>query len=273
MSNHTPDRISSKRRCSTLAMFENARRPRKKKGLSKPYVFKKKPLEKLIAIKPAEDANTPKTNFEELDELLKPRDFTNMLENAPVSLLPLLILQGDINSANAAPVRAKYASKTFPLPKSKQRLKLRVSALLPVVKRLLEGAEELSYHYTRASAQRKLLKNATMSSSEHWDVRWDEYVGGFYGFRRQAFISELIQAEYADLLPKIRNKTISYWSPDMFCMYVLANEIILRLIMEDMQLLKQETETVMKETADYGCHIADEQEFTDDLNLAEFQVL
>lgn len=262
-----------------LSIFEKSRRPRSKKSLPKklPYVHKKKPQEKLINIQPLKTTTStvePKNvNFEKLDYLLQSSKDAPSLKETPVSSLPQQILKGDMDSTKIEAISQKYQAKKFPLPDSKQKLKDRVAVLLPIIPKLLEGDEVLSYHYTLASEQRKKLKNATMSSDERWDVRWDDYMGGFYGFRRQAFILALIQKKHADLLAKTKNKTTTYWSTDMFCTYVLANEIILRLIMEDMGLEKNEAEQVMKDTIDYGCHVADTQDFSDDLDFDEFQVI
>lgn len=259
-----------------LSIFEGSRRPKSKKALPRklPYIHKKKPHEKLISIQPTATTVEPqKLSFKKLDDILRSSKGPPSLKEAPTSSLPLQILKGDMDSINIEAISQKYQSQKFPLPDSKQKLKDRVSSLLPIIPKLLEGNELLSYHYTLASEQRKKLKNATMSSNERWDVRWDDYMGGFYGFRRQAFILALVQKEHADLLSKTKNKTMTYWSTDMFCTYVLANEIILRLIMEDMKLQKSEAERVMKDSIDYGCHIADSQDFADDLKFEEFQVM
>ncbi|WPK25419.1 hypothetical protein PUMCH_002732 [Australozyma saopauloensis] len=260
----------------TLSIFENARRPNKKK-LSvhkKVYVHKKKPVEQLIAIEPlVGKSNMKSENFAKLDILLQEKNRSSLLENTEISQLPLQILKGDLDSTKTEEIRKKYSSKKFSVPISKKELKSRVSQVLPIIPKLLEGKEELSYHYTHASEQRKKLPHTTMTSNERWDIPWDRYIGGYYGLRRQTFISTLIQAEYSGLLAKTKNKTLNYWTQDMFCTYVLANEVILRLIMDDMSLLKAEAEKLMKETVDYGCHVADEEEFADDLNFEEFQVL
>lgn len=269
-----------------LNIFENSRKPHKKKFFvhkKSPYVHKKKPQEELITIKPIsiDKAKSIKESskaekFIELDTLLNADNKTaNFIKNAPLSLLPQQILKGDMDSTKTDTIRKKYASRpsSLPLPKSKNELKKRVSETISIIPSLLDGTEELSYHYTRASEQRKQLKNATMSSNERWDIDWSKYIGGFYGLRRQTFISTLIQSKYAELLSKNRNKTVLYWSTDMFCTYVLANEIILRLIMADTGKTKEEAEDMMKDTVDYGSHIADDEIFADDLNFEEFQVI
>lgn len=260
-----------------LSVFTASRKLHKKNrlGLKKvPYIHKEKPQEQLISVKLLDTkALLKEENFKIIDDLLRDEKNSTCFNEAPLSQLPHKILKGDIDSAKTGSVREKYNERSFPLPKSKTQLKSRVESLLPVIPRLLAGEEELSYHYTLASAQRKRLRNSSMSASERWDIQWAKYVGGFYGLRRQTFISTLIQEEYADILAKNRNKTLSYWYADMFCTYVLANEIILRLMMEDLLLLKKEAEKLMKETVDYGTHVADEEIFADDLTFEEFKVI
>lgn len=283
---NSPNNGLTKAKSSNLPLniFESSRKPHKKKFTvhkKVPYVHKKKPQEELIKIKTgsigaaASIGLKPKAeNFIELDSLLKGNNKTaTSIKNAPLSLLPQQILTGDMDSTKTDAIREKYASKPLPLPQSKKELKKRVSEIIAIIPSLLDGTEELSYHYTRASEQRKQLKNATMSSNERWDVDWSRYIGGFYGLRRQTFISTLIQTKYAELLSKNRNKTVLYWSADMFCTYVLANEIILRLVMADTGSSKEEAEKIMKDTVDYGSHIADEETFADDLSFEEFQVI
>lgn len=264
-----------------LSVFESSRKPHKKRLLANkkiPYIYKKKPQEQLISIESCKIQKKPKDV--QLEKLLKlesllsePKNDVASLKDVPVSLLPQQIIKGHMDSTKLDDIRIKYALADFPLPKSKTELKKRVACISSIIPKLLNGEEELSYHYTLALEQRKSLKNTTMSSSERWDISWEKYIGGFYGLRRQSFISTLIQTEFATLLRENRNKTIAYWSPDMFSTYVLANEIILRLVMDDMKLLKKEAEQLLRDTVDFGSHLADEREFADDLAFEEFQVL
>lgn len=256
-----------------LALFETARRPRKNKaGVvlkgKKPYIYKKEKQEELIKIAPAKAPAVQPQNFLELDRLLS-QPVAVARPAVQASSLPNAILEGRLESTKKDGVRAKYAKRTFALPTSKRALKARVAKHLPVIPRLLAGEEELSFYYTLAHLQRKGLPHKTMTLAERWDIRWDRYVCGFYGLRRQQFISTLIQAAHNDVLAKSTNKTIMYWTPDMFSTYVLANEVILRIVGEDTGLDRGAVEKLMRETADYGCHLADEIELEDDLDFGE----
>lgn len=252
----------------TAAIFEKSRKPHRKK----PFIYKKEDSEQLITVptkKPLRDNKLPaQLQFDKLDKLLsadvaatsKPQQFSN---------LPHDIVRGNFEQINADKVQQKYKDTVFPLPKSKATLKKRSEKHLDIIPRILAGEEELSFYYTLALEQRKHLKHLTMTLEERWDIKWEKYVGGFYGLQRQLFISTLIQTRFNDLLAKSSNKTVKYWTPDMFATYVLANEIIIQLVMEDMDVTKPEAEKLLKDTIDYGCKLADDQEFADDLDFGE----
>lgn len=164
-------------------------------------------------------------------------------------------------------VALKYRHAALPLPRSKKTLRARAEKLMPVIPRLLAGDEPLSFYYTLAVDQRRRLGHAQMTQAERWDITWNQYVGGFYGLRRQLFVGALVYARFRARLARSTNKTILYWAPDMFCTYVLANEIILRLVMEDMEVDHTEAERLLRTTGDYGCHVADHEELVDDLEF------
>lgn len=258
-----------------LAVFENSRRPHRKK--TKPFVYKKDKDDPDQLIKlPITNTSTKSSDtvtllaFEKLDKLLSSDVAPHtQSHNLTFSSLPTDILQGNFHLLNSNKVREKYNITKFPLPKSKAKLKQRVDAHIDIIPKILAGENELSFYYTLALDQRKLLKHSTMTLEERWDIEWAKYIGGYYGLQRQLFISTLIQNKYSELLSKSSNKTVKYWTPDMFATYVLANEIILKLVMEDMDVLKPEAEKLMKDTIDYGCKIADDEEFQDDLEFEE----
>lgn len=252
-----------------VSIFESSRKPHKKK----PYVYNKDASEQLIKI-PMKVQKLPTAksvqlpDFDKLDKLLSSETSTKSLATS-FSSLPQDILKGNIEHMNLEKVKEKYHEQAFPLPTSKAALKKRTEKHIELIPRILAGEEELSFYYTLALDQRKKLKHSTMTLQERWDIKWEKYVAGFYGLKRQVFISSLIQNRYKDLLAKSTNKTVKYWTPDMFATYVLANEIILKLVMEDMDLAKPQAEKLLKDTVDYGCKMADEEEFEDDLDFGE----
>lgn len=213
--------------------------------------------------------STAKPNFEDIDRLLEEetKSASSSPAKASYSTLPSSILEGTLDSEN--PVKEKYKNRRFPLPSSQKALKARVKKLLPVIPRILAGDEELSFYYTLALEQRKELPNRTMSSSEQENTEWKRYIGGFYGLKRQHFVSRMVLAKYSEELKKLTNKTIVYWTPETFSTYVLANEIILRIVAEDEKLLFAKAEKLLKDTIDYGCYVADEVEFEDDIEFGD----
>lgn len=246
-------------------IFEASRKPRRKK----PFVYKKPQEEdKLITVslKPTKTAKDD-PNFEELDRMLETTP-TN-LPPSQFSALPHSILEGNLESSKTEKVQEKYKKTKFPVSKSRKSLKKRIEPFLDIIPKILAGDEELSFHYTLALHQRKKSNHSTMTLEERWDIDWEQYVGGYYGLKRQLFISTLVHNKHKNLLSRSTNKTILYWTPDMFCTYVLANEIILRLVMDDMKLKKVEAERLMRDTVDYGVHVADNEEFEDDLEFGE----
>lgn len=249
----------SKSPSDPLSLFQQSRRPHKKK----PYVYKKERKEQLIKLPPAVAKVEPK-NFDALDKLLLTD--TTYTEKS-LSTLPREILAGNLDTDKKDRVRAKYADQEFPLPRSRSVLREKAQRYLPLIPRFLAGDEELSVFYSLAHLQRKTLAHATMTLKERWDIQWERYVGGFYGLTRQLYVSALIQAAHGQLLAKSTNKTIMYWTPDMFSTYVLANEVLLRVLMDDMGLLHGDAEKMMKDTQDYGCYVADDVEFVDDVEV------
>ncbi|OBA24013.1 hypothetical protein METBIDRAFT_10206 [Metschnikowia bicuspidata var. bicuspidata NRRL YB-4993] len=288
-----------------LSIFENSRKPQrkaKKNRANVPYIHEDPEADVFINVKkfkPSKPA-ADQSEFEHLDKLLLVLDHETIAEAItelktdafpenisglsneskflPPSLkdstsLASLILGQDASLAQADATREKYKNQDFPLPKSKRDLKHRTKRLLGIVPRLLAGEEDLSIFYTFAHNQSRNLPHVTMSPAESFDLPWLQYTAGFYGLRRQNFVSQLIEAEHGELLRKSRNKTVVYWSPDMFCTYVLAPEIILRLVMEDMALSRDEAESLLRQTADFGSHVADGVELVDDLDFDELEIL
>lgn len=296
-----------KKKVSPILPLASVHKPQKPKK-TPPFIYLNRDPDTLIDVKkfqlPKVNAVVP--DFEELDKLLQPlpiiteknstpenrdasekgvsADSKNGKQSSP--LVPLSLFSHKDRSSLAASIigqrsgrakqdatREKYENHNFPLPQSKKGLKRRIEPLLEVVPRLLAGEEDLSIFYNLAHEQYKSLPHLTMTSRETFEIPFQKYVAGYYGLLRQNFVSMLIQAKYGDLLRKSRNKTVLYWSPDMFATYVLANEIILRLVMEDMEMSKLQAESFLQKTADYGTYIADEIEFANDLDFDELSII
>lgn len=213
------------------------------------------------------NSEKPKPNFHDIDKLLENEPKSEITRSSLYLLLPTSIIEGNIGAET--PVLNKYSGKAFPLPKSQRAFKDRITKLLPVIPRILQGEEELSFYYTLALEQRKESPHKTMLSTESENIEWKRHVGGFFGLKRQHFVSRLIMARYGDDLRKLTNKTIVYWTPETFSTYVLANEVLLRLLVEDEGMSFAKAEHFLKDTIDYGCHVADGVEFKDDIELGD----
>lgn len=172
---------------------------------------------------------------------------------ATYSALPEQIALGTALGEKSEQIMAKYKDANFPMAKTKQELRQQAQKYLHVIPELLEGKVEMLVFYTLAVEQRKNSLAKIMDAAEREKVKWKNFVGGFYGFARQHCISELVFIRFRDLLFKSSNKTIRFWTPEGFSDYVLANEIILRMVMDDMKISMKEAERVLRQTADFGC--------------------
>ncbi|PSK38685.1 hypothetical protein C7M61_002623 [Candidozyma pseudohaemuli] len=208
-----------------------------------------------------------KPNFEDIDKILEKEPSSDKSIPSLYLLLPSNILEGNLDAEK--PVKEKYKDSDFPLPKSQKSFKRRIDRLLPVIPRILAGDEELSFYYTLALEQRKESPHKTMLSSEQENVEWKRYIGGFYGLKRQHFVSRLIMARYGDELRRLANKTIVYWGPETFSTYVLANELLLRDVEKQKGLKFAEAERYLKDSIEYGCYVADGVRFDDDIEAGD----
>lgn len=291
--------VSDRKPVSTLQLFQDARRPKKRKI----HVHKPPYLDLLIDVKglqiPTNGSND--SDFERLDKLLLPnrlgvsdgepgqgdgKEYTPDKSLSGTSepkwhdfsgddgfSLASIIVGLRTEQAKASATREKYKDREFPLPMLKKELRRRVQHHLSVVPKLLAGKEELSVFYSLAYRQQEKLPHTTMSSGELFDIPWHQFIAGFYGLMRQNYISQMIQSEHGALLRRSRNKTVVYWLPDMFATYVMAPEIIIRLVMEDMNLSKAKAEDLLRRTGDYGNHVADNTEMENDLAFGELEIL
>lgn len=157
-------------------------------------------------------------------------------------------------------VLRKYKRLNIPKPiKYKSLLLERADAHMKVIKKILEQKQEPSVYYYLARKQCYKSKHETMSPQEKWTIEWESYFGGYYGFQRQSIIGNHILEKYENRLLKFSNgnKTVSYWTVPQFSTYVLANEVIIRMIMEDMNMDFKEAEAFCQKTTDYGILVAD----------------
>lgn len=245
---------------------------RKKRATKKPKIYSLKRAEQRAAasddliVMPTKPHKAEKADFAKAEAVLQNQnpDSLEPADSPTFSSLPHEILSGNITSTLKESIQQKYAERKLPLFTKRSELRRAVLPHLALIPQLLAGEEEFSFYFNLAVDQRKNLSCDTMSGQERWQIEWQKHTAGFHGLRRQAYVSQLIQDRHGSLLARSRNSTVLYWTPEMFCTYVLANEMLLRAYMERAGVSLREAEKVFRETADFGCHVADSVELVDD---------
>lgn len=174
--------------------------------------------------------------------------------------------------ASMEAVRLKFKDKDYPKPiSSKKSLLTRTEAHLYIIPQILKGKLETSIFYDMAKSISESSSHETMTHKEKWKINWQEFFGGYYGFKRQLFIASIILSRHKKDLQNAanRNKTVSYWTISGFSTFVLANEIVIRFVMHDFDCTISEAEKIIKESSEYGTVISDSTELIDDLNICE----
>lgn len=163
-------------------------------------------------------------------------------------------------------IKLKYKSNKIPqLPHTKEQLQKRVEKHLAVIPKLLDGEISMTYFYELAKLYRNSIPNDTLRQRDKYLINWDEFTGGYYGLNRQFFISSLIIAQYKPELIKksTKNPTLSFWGVEDFSKFILANEVIVRLIMEDYECDVAKAESIIKSTSEYGRIVSDSEALED----------
>lgn len=176
----------------------------------------------------------------------------------------------DFNELKIASVQEKYKNSGIP-PHiiSKSKLYSRIEDHINIIPKILNAKLHALDYYIAARSQQAQSPHEIMSKDEKWKIDWEKYYGGYYGFKRQLIIGNFINKRFLDLLlqKSSKNKTILYWTISGFSTYVLANEIIIRLIMEDFGCLEEEAGAKAMQTTDYGSVVTDSVEVIDDLEM------
>lgn len=180
------------------------------------------------------------------------------------------------------PIREKF--KDYLIPEtilSQKELLSRAEAHFDIIPKLLDGDLPVSSYFKQARRQRKSSKLQVMDTNEHWHIDWEQYFAGYYGFKRQSIIGEHIAKKFYKQLLNCDSDTVVYWTIPKFCTYILANEIIIRMVMEDIQRgrykgkkikqqeLIKEAERIIRETVEYGTVVADSIEVENDIDFPE----
>ncbi|ODV81621.1 uncharacterized protein CANTADRAFT_19244 [Suhomyces tanzawaensis NRRL Y-17324] len=167
-------------------------------------------------------------------------------------------------------IKQKFEQHKFPAPiVSKKALLKRAGAHTGMISKMLKGKCEDSHYYNLAKKQHQVSDQDTMSSTEKWNINWEIFYGGYYGIKRQLIIGNMINKQFQRNLRSAakKNQTVSYWTTSAFSTYVLANEIIIRLVMEDTGCGIDEAIELMHQSIEYGLIVADSIDVDDDVEL------
>lgn len=221
----------------------------------------------LIDIGHVEVKSNETIDFEETDKLVASGN-----ERIKTSSTPEVISK-DINSSNLisnilekdnlSEIKIKYKGKEPPKVPTKEALTNRMDKYLALVPSFLTGKENMSFFYDLAKQERDKTSNETLRQRDKYHINWQDFSGGYYGLERQQFIASTILQKFSSQLKQSlkKNTTLQFWGIEDFCKYILANEIIIRLIMEDYNCDFTKAEQIIKETSDYGI-VTDSLEFS-----------
>lgn len=198
--------------------------------------------------------NPPSSNDRDLASIVANGDFLSTIEKR--------------NKLSKEEIALKYGTEQHPDPIiSKQSLLQKCLEHLSIVPLILKGKLDTCYLYPLAKLTAKSSVHETMTQAEKFEINWSKFFGGYYGFQRQSFIASIILNNFDRELQQANrtNKVVAYWTINGFATFILANEIILRMIMKDFDCTLERAEVIMRETSEYGIEVADEVEMIDDL--------
>ncbi|ODQ80358.1 hypothetical protein BABINDRAFT_161308 [Babjeviella inositovora NRRL Y-12698] len=177
---------------------------------------------------------------------------------APVARTAAASLE-DVFDQEVAKTEKKYTLKKIPIPLSEKALLKRLAPHLSLVPQILAGSQT-SYFYSLARDIQDRSSNEEITLKEFSSLQISKLFScGYIGPKRQTIAFLAIQKRYsAELLAAYsKNSTLRFWSIDSFASYVLANELLCRLVIEDYKCSEDQAYAVMESTADYGKYIAD----------------
>ncbi|CCG24137.1 hypothetical protein CORT_0E05520 [Candida orthopsilosis Co 90-125] len=214
-------------------------------------------IEGLLEISDDEDGDTKRT---------KKRRRNNA---STISLEPINLLNSfeEAKYGSRRDILRRYKSKRIPAPiTTRSELLKRARVHFKDLGHIIAGEKSPSEYYVKAKELQRNSAHETMTAKEQTKVDWEQFYGGYYGFQRQSIIgNEITKVCKNDLQKHRKNPTMSYWSIPSFATHVLANEVIIRMIMEDLNLDFEAAEKFCQESTDYGIVIADKVDIEDDV--------
>lgn len=197
--------------------------------------------------------------------------FLNTLSSDTEEWDPMAALQERSRSIKEA-IASKYKNTKFDhVTRSKRALRNRVCDNINIIDELLLDFKKRSMFYDKAEMQARSSLNETLSASDRNTIDWNSYFGGYFGFKRQLFISSVIFSLRKKELLQAAKKypVVSFWTIDGFCTYILANELILKFIMQDFQCSLDDAKNTISDSVEYGLYVTDTIDMHDDLDFEE----
>lgn len=197
--------------------------------------------------------------------------FLNTLSSDTEEWDPMVALQERNRSIKEA-IASKYKNTKFDhVTRSKRALRNRVCDNIEFIDEILLDFKKCSMFYDKAEMQAHSSLNETLSASDRNTIDWNSYFGGYFGFKRQLFISSVIfSLRKKELLQAAKKySVVSFWTIDGFCTYILANELILKFIMQDCQCSLDDAKNIICDSVDYGLYVTDTVDMHDDLDFEE----
>lgn len=133
-----------------------------------------------------------------------------------------------------------------------------------IVPQILNGLID-SYFYSLAKEVRENSSHEILTNKVHHSIDWSKFSTGYIGAKRTIAVAMHIRSLYSRILEETLKKSsvVSFWSLESFNLYVLAPEVISRIVMDQMDLTLKESINLMELTGDYGKYIMDKIPFED----------
>lgn len=163
-------------------------------------------------------------------------------------------------------VRKRYMKK-FKLPSLLYGAEIieKIQPHLPVVTDILTGRLNSPFYYEAKQIFQKSSK-PFLSVEEFRSLDLNNFLAGFYGFKRQMKVGEEILSKYSSDLKKSKSPTLQWWGAEDFANYVLAPEVLVSLCIAEMKLPKKngtmeksrlKVHDLFEDTVEYGIEVAD----------------
>lgn len=165
------------------------------------------------------------------------------------------------NTRRSKEVKLKYEEERpdfHPKVLGIAELKSRTSKYISLLESILAGQRQ-SYFYDIARGISLRSRHPFITDLELINISKSRF-HGYYGAIRAHVISSYIIDKLGPLLKEKvqRNKVMKFWRTDYFALYVLASEIIVRFVEDDMQFdTLDEAYVEMENTNDYGLYVMD----------------